>query len=101
MSYSAVDYTWNNLSMATKDYLGKYSLAPKHSGNSDDKHDERTGVTASKREGNFTNGRSGLHTSLESQGCKAPPPTPEPANKDENTSQILDISRLKKLPKLI
>lgn len=101
MSHSAVDYTWNNLSMATKDYLGKYCLAPKHSRNSDDKHGGRIGVTTSRKEGDLTNGRTGLNTSVEMQGCKAPPPTPEPTKKDENNSQILDITRLKKLPKLI
>lgn len=101
MSRSAVDYTWNNLSMATKDYLGKYCLAPKYSGNSDDKNGERIGVTTARKGEDIINGRTGLHTSVESQGCKAPPPTPEPTSKDENTSQILDITRLKKLPKLI
>ena len=101
MLHSAVDYTWNNLSMATKDYLGKYCLAPKHSGNSDDKHDEIIAVTTSRKDRDFTNGRKELHTSVESQGCKAPPPTPEPTSKDGRNSQILDITRLKKLPKLI
>lgn len=103
MLHSAVDYTWNNLSMATKDYLGKYCLAPKHSGNSDDKHGELIGpgVTTSRKDGDLTNGRKGLHTSVKSEGCKAPPSTPEPINKDGSNSQILDITRLKKLPKLI
>lgn len=100
MSHSAVDYTWNNLSMATKDYLGKYSLAPKHSGNSDNQHGEQIGATTARKKEDFSNGRTGLHTSVKSQGCKAPPPTPEPTNKDDK-SQILDITRLKKLPKLI
>lgn len=98
---SAVDYTWNNLSMATKDYLGKYCLAPKHSDKSEDKNCEQIGVTTARKATDFTNGRGGLHTSVEYQGCKAPPPTPEPTSKGESTSQILDITRLKKLPKLI
>lgn len=101
VSCSAVDYTWNNLSMATKDYLGKYCLAPKHSGNPDSKNCGRTGVTSAKKSTDITNRRAGPHASMEYQGCKAPPPTPEPTNKDEGTSQILDITRLKKLPKLI
>ncbi|KAL9951590.1 hypothetical protein ACROYT_G044274 [Oculina patagonica] len=98
---SAVDYTWNNLSMATKDYLGKYCLAPKQSGKSEDKNYEQLGVTTARKATDFSNGRRELHTSVEYQGGKAPPPTPEPANKGESTSQILDITRLKKLPKLI
>ncbi|CAH3129473.1 unnamed protein product [Pocillopora meandrina] len=64
-----MDYMWNNLSMATQQYLGKYCLAPQHP--------------------------------TISEGCEAPPPNPEPASEDENTSNILDITRLKKLPKLI
>ena len=102
MSHSAVDYTWNNLSMATKDYLGKYCLAPKHSGDSDqDKHGEQIGATTARKKGDISKGQTGIHTLVESQGCKAPPPTPEPTNNDDNNSQILDITRLKKLPKLI
>ena len=99
---SAVDYTWNNLSMATRDYLGKYCLAPKQSGNiSDDKTSGQIGVTSAGKATDISNGRTRLHTSAELHGCKAPPPTPEPTGKDESTSQILDIMRLKKLPKLI
>ena len=101
MSHSAVDYTWNNLSMATKDYLGKYCLAPKHSGNLDDTHGEQIGATTARKKEDFTNGQTRLHSSVESQGCKAPPPTPEATNKNGSNSQILDITRLKKLPKLI
>ncbi|KAJ7383823.1 hypothetical protein OS493_025695 [Desmophyllum pertusum] len=99
---SAVDYTWNNLSMATQDYLGKYCLAPKHAGNLDDKNGERIGVTTARKVTDVSSRRTGLHSSAASQGCSAPPPTPEPASKDdESTSQILDITRLKKLPKLM
>ena len=99
---SAVDYTWNNLSMATQDYLGKYCLAPKHAGNLDDKNGERIGVTTARKVTDVSSRRTGLHCSSASQGCNAPPPTPEPASKDdESTSQILDITRLKKLPKLM
>jgi len=101
MSHSAVDYTWNNLSMATKDYLGKYCLAPKHSENSDDKQGEQIGAMTPRKKEDFTNAQTKFHSSVESQGCKAPPPTPEPTHKDGSNSQILDITRLKKLPKLI
>ncbi|RMX53199.1 hypothetical protein pdam_00020630 [Pocillopora damicornis] len=64
-----MDYTRNNLSMATQQYLGKCCLAPQHP--------------------------------AISEGCKAPPPTPEPASKNEITSNIFDITRLKKLPKVL
>ena len=94
-SLTAIDYTWNNLSMATKEYLGKYCLAPRQLGNPDGEK-----CDAAKDVSDISHGRTGLQTSVTSQGCSAPPSTPEPANRDGSDSQILDITRLKKLPKL-
>lgn len=91
ISQSPMDYTWNNLSMATQQYLGKYCLAPKHP----------DGLTKARKTKGISSSDSGLLNSETFQGCKAPPPTPEPTSKEENTSNILDITRLKKLPKLI
>ncbi|XP_022800831.1 uncharacterized protein LOC111338596 [Stylophora pistillata] len=91
ISRSPMDYTWNNLSMATQQYLGKYCLAPKHP----------DGLTKARKTKGISSSDSGLLNSETFQGCKAPPPTPEPTSKEENTSNILDITRLKKLPKLI
>ena len=101
ISRSPMDYTWNNLSMATQEYLGKYCLAPKHPENSDGKPGFSIGVTMARKVNGITSGRTGLYNSETSQGCTAPPSTPEPTSKDESTSKILDITRLKKLPKLI
>ena len=95
-SLSAMDYTWNNLSMATRDYLGKYCLGPTQPGDSVESRKE----TAEKKVSEVSNSSERSHSSVTSQGCTAPPCTPEPTNKDENDSQILDIMRLKKLPKL-
>ena len=95
-SLSATDYTWNNLSMATRDYLGKYCLGPTQPGDSV----ESSKGTAEKKVTEVSNRSERSHSSVTSQGCTAPPCTPEPTNKDENDSQILDIMRLKKLPKL-
>ena len=92
-SLTAVDYTWNNLSMATKNYLGKYCLAPRELVRSNNSQvDQHETEAKSKHEG--------PNSSLASQGCSAPPCTPEPTTKNEADSQILDITRLKKLPKL-
>ena len=92
-SLTAVDYTWNNLSMATKDYLGKYCLAPRELVRSNDSQIEQH-----EREAESEHKRP--KSSLAAQGCSAPPCTPEPTTKNEADTQILDITRLKKLPKL-
>lgn len=92
-SLTSVDYTWNNLSMATKDYLGKYCLAPRELVKSGD-------CRVDKQLPEAKNGQKGPKTSFASQGCSVPPSTPEPAKKNDGDSQILDITRLKKLPKL-
>ena len=97
ISRSPMDYTWNNLSMATQQYLGKYCLAPQHF----EIFDSQRGPTMARKTRGTSACDSGHFNSETSQGCKAPPPTPEPTSKDENTSNILDITRLKKLPKLI
>ena len=38
ISRSPMDYTWNNLSMATQQYLGKYCLAPQQPAIFDGQH---------------------------------------------------------------
>ena len=83
--------------MATQQYLGKYCLAPQHS----EIFDGQRGPTMARKTRGTSACDSGHFNSKTSQGCKAPPLTPEHTSKDENTSNILDITRLKKLPKLI
>ena len=95
-SLTAMDYTWNNLSMATKEYLGKYCLAPRQPGNPVGEKGDGPKEGSDMSSGS----RTGPQTSVASQGCSAPPSTPEPTNRDSSDSQILDITRLKKLPKL-
>ena len=92
-----MDYMWNNLSMATQQYLGKYCLAPQHPTISEGQH----GPTMDRKSKRTSACDSKLFNSETFRGCEAPPPNPEPASEDENTSNILDITRLKKLPKLI
>ena len=83
-----VDFTWNNLSFCTKDYLTKYNLVEGHvsfagqdDGQDDTPHEEENSP----------------ETSIEA--CK--PPFPSPArHRSEESSHILDIKRLKNLPKL-
>jgi len=83
--------------MATKEYLGEYCLAPTQPGDSG----SGTGYWNSVRKVSDTsNGKAEPHNSVASQGCSAPPSTPEPTKGDDSNSQILDITRLKKLPKL-
>ena len=96
ITQSPMDYTWNNLSMATLQYLGRYCLALQHPAIVDG----QCRPTMVKKSKGTSACDSGLFDSEISQGCKAPPPTPEPTSKDENISNILDITRLKK-PKLI
>ena len=97
ISWSLMDYMWNNLSMATQQYLGKYCLAPQHPTISEGQH----GPTMDRKSKRTSACDSELFNSETFRGCEAPPPNPEPASEDENTSNILDITRLKKLPKLI
>lgn len=96
-SLTAVDYTWNNLSMATKEYLGKYCLAPQKPSDSDGGNVD---CNAAMKGSDETGERLGQQISVRSQGCTAPPCTPEPTKRGDSDSQILDIRRLKKLPKL-
>lgn len=96
-SVTAMDYTWNNLSMATKEYLGKYCLVPGKPANSASGTGNQKVAT---KVTDITSETAASHTSAASQGCSAPPSTPEPSSKNESDSQILDITRLKKLPKL-
>lgn len=102
------DYTWNNLSFATKNYLGKYHLVPTGYTNPKNKAEkQRDGVELPcdkkvqglERVEEAECSVEDRSHSTASQGRVAPPPTPEPTS-TENSSNILDISRLKKLPKL-
>lgn len=84
-----VDFTWNNLSFCTKDYLAKYNLVEGHlsfTGQTDDK-----GVSTPRRE------KDSPEASIEE--CKPPFPSPV-RHQSEGSSHILDIKRLKNLPKL-
>ena len=96
-SLTAMDYTWNNLSMATKEYLGKYCLAPQKPS---DSNGGNVDCNAAMKGSDDTRERLGQQISVTSQGCRAPPCTPEPTERGDSGSQILDITRLKKLPKL-
>ena len=94
------DYTWNNLSFATRKYLGKYHLAPAGRVDTTTDSEERgrsAGVSAGGANKEADDAAE-KDLSIVSQTCEAPPPTPEPHN--EEPSNILDIGRLKKLPKL-
>ncbi len=80
-----VDFTWNNLSFCTKNYLAKYNLVEGHvsfTGQQD------------RQVSTPCNEENSPETSIEP--CKPPFPSPAP----EGSSHILDIKRLKNLPKL-
>lgn len=85
-----VDFTWNNLSFCTKNYLAKYNLVEEH-------------VSFAGQDGG-DEAKSQLEAVLPATGssiqpCK--PPFPSPARRSsEGSSHILDIKRLKNLPKL-
>ena len=96
-SMTAMDYTWNNLSMATKEYLGKYFLAPTQPCDSGGGTGDWNSV---RKLSDTSHGKAEPQASVASQACNAPPSTPEPAKGDDTDSQILDITRLKRLPKL-
>lgn len=88
-----VDCTWNNLSMATQDYLQRYNLVGQNK------------QTKSKNRTDEDSHVSGSHTpdesreeSIASIRCSAPPSTPEPRHTE---ARILDIKRLRNLPKLL
>lgn len=98
------DYTWNNLSFATRNYLGKYHLAPAGCANAKTDNEARGGDAGAPADGQnegpekaYCAADGGAH-SMASQPCGAPPPTPEPRHNE--AANILDIGRLKKLPKL-
>lgn len=86
------DFTWNNLSFSTKNYLAKYNLV-EGSEVSLYKKDEDTKQEIS-REKTKTTGPS--RTSQDSNGPVSTPNTEH----YEVSSHILDIQRLKNLPKL-
>ena len=74
ISRSLMDYMWNNLSMATQQYLGKYCLAPQHPTISEGQH----GPTIARKSKRTSACDSELFNSETFRGCEAPPPTPEP-----------------------
>ena len=82
-----VDFTWNNLSFCTKNYLTKYNLV--------EGHVSFTGEGDGQASTPYQKENS-PETSIEP--CK--PPFPSPARNSEESSDILDIKRLKNLPKL-
>ena len=77
-----VDFTWNNLSFCTKNYLAKYNLV-----------EEQVSFPA-QEDVNTPSKDDSPETSI--KPCKPPFPSPAP----EGSSHILDIKRLKNLPKL-
>jgi len=82
-SLNEVNCTWNNLSMATQDFLQRYNF------------------TGHKTKADLGGKVDCRNTSMKSTGsfhCSAPPSTPEPAG---GTERILDIERLRNLPKLL
>ena len=97
-SSNGPDYTWNNLSMATKEYLERYCLAPQQHRTPRQK-DANIGSSPKNVSEESSGADRGPSSKELSYGCKAPPSTPEP-NAKSNGSKILDINRLKKLPKL-
>ena len=80
-----VDFTWNNLSFCTKNYLTKYNLVEGRVSYSDKQLSK-----PSKKE------NSPEHSI---ERCKPPFPSPVPQHSQES-SHILDIQRLRNLPKL-
>ena len=78
-----VDFTWNNLSFCTKNYLAKYNLV-----------EGEVSFPAQEEVNTPSKGDNSPETSIEP--CKPPFPSPAP----EGSSHILDIKRLKNLPKL-
>ena len=88
-----VDFTWNNLSLCTKNYLTKYNLVEKHlsfcAKDEEDKSGKNVDQELSKED---------PQQSLEVP-CKPPFPSPVRKSSDDK-NEILDIRRLKNLPKL-
>ena len=83
---SEVEFSLNNLSLATKEYLEKYNLMGKREVNKEKdsckKSEKRTNCVSPKPD------------------CTAPPPTPEPGTADTSGSNVLDMKKLRNLPKL-
>lgn len=87
-----VDFTWNNLSFCTKNYLTKYNLVEGHVSINGEDDGQASSRFKSKNE-------HSRETSLDVEPCK--PPFPSPVRRlSEGSSHILDIKRLKNLPKL-
>ncbi|XP_031551352.1 SCL-interrupting locus protein homolog isoform X2 [Actinia tenebrosa] len=101
-----VDCTWNNLSMATQDYLQRYNLVGcKKTTNPTRNGDGHVmGTQAPKPRDGDCHGSSTQAAELSRDGsvasiqCSAPPSTPEPR---QTETRILDIQRLRNLPKLL
>lgn len=87
---SEVEFSLNNLSLATKEYLEKYNLMGKRT------------VSKEKYSCKTNKGNSEKRTNLVSPKfeCTAPPPTSEPGTADSSGSNVLDMKKLRNLPKL-
>ena len=87
---SEVEFSFNNLSVATKQYLEKYNLME-----SREKQKESRNKNSSSDSGKNTQ----LSTSPKAE-CAAPPPTPDMGTADGSSSNVLDMKKLRNLPKL-
>lgn len=104
-SLNDVDFTWNNLSMATQDYLQRYNLVSGKKTTNPTRNGARdvigTQPPEQREEGHHVSGTQAFEKSRDgsvaSIQCSAPPSTPEP----RQTEPILDIQRLRNLPKLL
>lgn len=91
LSIREVDFTWNNLSFCTKNYLTKYNLVEGHT--SSTPADGKNGIPGRRP--------SDVGNSQESVIIPCKPPRTSPVRKSsEGDNKILDIQRLKSLPKL-
>ena len=82
-SLREIDFTWNNLSFCTKNYLKKYNLVEGQVSVLGQDDDQDSPCTT----------QDGIDP------CKPPAPSPV-HDESEGSSHILDIRRLKNLPKL-
>ena len=86
-SIREVDFTWNNLSFCTKNYLTKYNLV------------EGQVSFAGQDDGQVSTPHKEDSPETSIEPCKPPFPSPT-RHHSEGSSHILDIKRLKNLPKL-
>ncbi|EDO33988.1 predicted protein [Nematostella vectensis] len=95
---SPVDFTITNLSMATQHYLEKYNLVARKL--SEERREQSHAIDSGSKPAHRKCSVDSTSKTSQLLQCLTPPPSPDPQHFKSAPPKVLDIDRLRKLPKL-